>query len=242
MPELNVHNSDFFFLPETNRDRLRQTIVDLCHTRLPRRYGYSPLTDIQVLCPSRKGELGVVELNKQLQAAINPAGPDKQEITVMGNLLREGDKVMQMKNNYDIPWTKDDGSVGTGIFNGDVGILEYLNRATDTAKIRFDDRVAVYSMEMMENLELAYAATVHKSQGNEFEAVIIPMFPGPPQLYYRNLLYTAVTRAKALLILVGMSGVVRQMVENDRKTRRYSGLKDFLVRSDSDFPEETEEE
>ncbi len=137
---------------------------------------------------------------------------------------------MQTKNDYDIAWTREDSGTGTGVFNGDIGILEEIDRAAGYLTVRFEDRLAVYNLQSAENLELAYAVTVHKSQGNEFPAVVMPMYPGPPQLYYRNLLYTAVTRAKALLVLVGRQGVVYQMVENNRKMRRYSGLKYFLTK------------
>ncbi len=231
MPELAVRTGDFFFMEDHQRAHIRDTVVQLYTTRLPRTYQYSPLTDIQVLCPSRKGELGVNELNRRLQEAVNPPAPEKPEITINGMQFRVGDKVMQIKNDYDIGWTRPDGSSGTGVFNGDVGILTSIDRPSESIAIRFDDRVAVYSFDTAGNLDLAYATTVHKSQGSEFEAVIMPMFPGPPQLYYRNLLYTAVTRAKSLLVMVGVPSVVREMVANDRRTKRYSGLSCFLTGS-----------
>ncbi len=229
MPELRCRNGDFFFLEDHAREHIRDTIVQLYTTRLPKSYGYSPLSDIQVLCPGRKGELGVHELNLRLQEAVNPPQHGKTEITINGMTFRVGDKVMQIKNDYDIPWSRADGTNGTGVFNGDVGILKLIDRPTETIVIVYDDREAVYSFDTAGNLDLAYATTVHKSQGSEFEAVIMPMYPGPPQLYYRNLLYTAVTRAKSLLILVGMDHVVERMVENDRRTKRYSGLCCFLT-------------
>ncbi len=239
LPDLASRDGDFFFIRDSVRDHVRDTIVQLCSTRLPRRYGYSPLSDIQVLCPGRKGELGVQALNKDLQAAINPPAPGKTELTLNGQLYRAGDKVMQIKNDYDIPWTRDDGTTGTGVFNGDVGILEMIDRASETLQIRFDDRLADYSFDTADNLDLAYATTVHKSQGSEFEAVVMPMFPGPTPLYYRNLLYTAVTRARSLLILVGLPAVVQQMVENDRRTNRYSGLSCFLTGAAAEVQPET---
>ncbi|MBQ9082870.1 MAG: ATP-dependent RecD-like DNA helicase [Clostridia bacterium] len=234
LPELRRRNGDFFFLEDHVREHIRDTIVQLYTTRLPKSYGYSPLSDIQVLCPGRKGELGVHELNLRLQEAVNPPQHGKTEITINGMTFRVGDKVMQIKNDYDIPWSRADGTNGTGVFNGDVGILKLIDRPTETIVIVYDDREAVYSFDTAGNLDLAYATTVHKSQGSEFEAVIMPMYPGPPQLYYRNLLYTAVTRAKSLLILVGMDHVVARMVENDRRTKRYSGLCCFLTGGDAE--------
>ncbi len=228
-PELHVRSSDFFFLPCRDPARIGSTVVDLYANRLPASYGYSPLTDIQVLSPGRKGDLGTMELNKRLQDAVNPPSAAKQEIAIGASLFREGDKVMQTKNNYNLPWTRLDGTTGEGVFNGDVGILVEVDKRAGALTVQIDDKLVVYGRESAEELELAYAMTVHKSQGNEFQAVVIPMYPGPRQLYYRNLLYTAITRAKSLLVLVGREEVVRGMVENDRKTRRYSGLYYFLT-------------
>ena len=228
-PELAVRSSDFFFLPCGEPESLSRLIVDLCARRLPASYGYSPYTDIQVLAPGRKGEVGNNELNKKLQAVINPPEKGKKEIALNGTLFREGDKVMQIKNDYDLPWTKADGTMGEGIFNGDLGILLEIDRRSSSLTVQMDDRLVVYETETAGNeLELAYAMTVHKSQGSEFQAVIIPMFPGPSQLYYRNLLYTAITRAKSLLILAGTKETIYRMVENNRKTKRYTGLLTFL--------------
>ncbi len=229
MPELSVHSSDFFFLRGNEPGGIASTIVSLCGTRLPAGYGYSPMTDIQVLCPGRKGELGTVELNRKLQAELNPPDKKKAEITISGTLFREGDKVMQIKNNYNLPWTKFDGTAGEGVFNGDLGILCGIDRRASTMTVQMEDRVVLYELESAAELELAYAMTIHKSQGNEFAAVVMPMYPGAPQLYYRNLLYTGITRAKSLLILVGTQRTVQTMVENDKKTRRYTGLYYFLT-------------
>lgn len=233
-PELNIHTSDFFFLPYRSSEEIGSIIVDLCSRRLPKSYNYSPLTDIQVLSPGRKGELGTMKLNSKLQQAINPPTPGKNEISVDGTLFREGDKVMQVKNDYDMQWTRDDGTCGEGVFNGDLGVLVQIDRHAATLVVRMDDRIVLYEKESAKELELAYAMTVHKSQGNEFPAVVIPMYRCAPQLCYRNLLYTAVTRAKSLLILVGRAETVRQMVANDRKTRRYTGLYDLLAKGESD--------
>ena len=234
MPELSARNNDFFFLNSNDKSKISETIIDLCANRLPRSYGYSPLFDIQVLCPGRKGELGTIELNKKLQNKLNPASRDKKEITINGSLFRECDKVMQRKNNYDIPWVKTDLTSGEGVFNGDVGILTEINKSASSLTVQFDDRTAMYDIDDAVDLELAYAITVHKSQGSEFEAVIMPMFQGPPQLYYRNLLYTGVTRAKSMIVMVGTTSTVYKMVENNRKTKRYSGLKYFLTRECSE--------
>jgi exodeoxyribonuclease V alpha subunit len=234
MPELNIRNEDFFFLRCGEPTEISRMIVDLCYRRLPDSYGFSPLTDIQVLSPSRKGELGTQELNKKLQQAINPPDGRKAEIRVNGILFREGDKVMQVKNDYNLPWTRTDGSVGEGVFNGDLGIIQKIDRRASVITVLMDDRIVPYELETAAELELAYAMTVHKSQGNEFPAVVIPIFRGAPQLAYRNLLYTAVTRAKSLLILVGTPNTVRTMVENNRKTKRYTGLFYFLTGGEAD--------
>ena len=230
MPEITRKDSDFFFLPYADKQKIADTIADLYIRRLPSTYGYSPLEDIQILCPGRKGELGVVELNKRLQQVFNPSVSKAQELTMPLYTFRQGDKVMQTRNNYDLLWTKADGTEGSGIFNGDIGVIERIDKAAKAACVRFEDKTVFYDEEALLNLELAYAATVHKSQGNEFNAVIMPMYYGPPMLYYRNLLYTAVTRAKKLLILVGQVPVLKTMVDNNRKTLRYSALKDFLER------------
>lgn len=235
MPVTDVKNNDFFFLQCSSPSVMSDTIIELCKNRLPRTYGYSPTDDIQVLSPSRKGELGTAELNKALQSALNPPSPDKREIIVNQRLLREGDKVMQYKNNYNILWSKEDGSTGEGIFNGDVGKLIEVNKASQRVKIQFEDKIASYTFDDIIDVDLAYCSTVHKSQGNEFEAVIIPMYNSPPQLLYRNLLYTAVTRAKKLLIMVGKPEIMERMVNNNKRTLRYSGLKNFLLRGTEDI-------
>ena len=233
LPELRRRDSDFFFLSEDDVARAAKLIVDLCARRLPKSYGYSPVGDIQVLCPGRKGELGTVELNTHLREAINPPAKDKPEVKVNGALFRLGDKVMQVKNDYQLPWTKEDDTSGQGVFNGDMGVITRIDRAGGAIEVRIDDKDVLYDLEHAANeLEPAYAATVHKSQGNEFTAVVMPVLRAPGQLCYRNLLYTGVTRAKQLLILVGQQGVVSAMIANDKKTRRYTGLARFLKRED----------
>lgn len=229
LPDLRRHDSDFFFLPQEDPQKAAQLIVSLCSVRLPRSYGYSSVTDIQVLCPGRKGELGTVELNKHLREAINPPARGKAEVKVNGALFRLGDKVMQIRNDYNLPWAKEDGTAGEGVFNGDMGVITEIDKPGGAIHVRIDDKDVVYDFERASNeLEPAYAVTVHKSQGNEFPAVVIPVLDPPRQLCYRNLLYTGVTRAKQLLILVGRRGVIDAMVENNRKTKRYTGLKWFL--------------
>ncbi len=233
-PLLDVSDRDFFFLERKNSAHAVRTVAGLCASRLPEAYGFSPLSDIQVLCPSRKGNLGTVSLNQALQSVINPPSDSKNEITVNGVTLREGDKVMQVKNNYNITWEKA-GEEGSGIFNGDIGVLEKIQKGVGSLSVRFDeDRIASYAPEDAADLELAYAVTVHKSQGNEFEAVILPIFGVVPQLCYRNLFYTAVTRAKRLLIVVGSREQIIEMVNNNKKTRRYSALKSLLAEMTED--------
>lgn len=229
-PIIDDTKSDFFFMKRTSLDSLVSTISSLFVDRLPKSYGYSPLSDIQILCPGRKGQIGTYEINKVLQQSINPKESFKREININGTILRMGDKVMQNRNNYNIPWTKENGENGEGVFNGDIGILTSVTSNPPALQVTYDDKVAFYDAESATDLELAYAVTVHKSQGNEFNAVIIPLYNNPPQLIYRNLLYTAVTRAKKLLIIIGSNKTLYRMVENNKKTLRYSALKDFILR------------
>lgn len=230
-PELENNGSDFFFMRRASYEQTAKTVIELCAARLPKAYGFSPLWDIQVAVPSRIGALGTVELNKLLQNALNPADTAKSEHKFGARILRERDKVMQIKNNYDILWRKDDGEEGTGVFNGDIGVIEMLDRPSQTLLIRFDDRLAEYSFDMADEIEHAFAITVHKSQGSEFEAVIMPLMSFHPKLYYRNILYTGVTRAKKLMILIGMPETVYKMAENHRKVLRYTNLARLLTES-----------
>ena len=227
-PKLGVRDKDFFFMRTDSPFIAAKTVSDLCATRLPRAYGYSPLDDIQVICPSRMGECGTNNINRVMQASLNPPDASKLETTVGATVFRTGDKVMQTRNNYDIEWTGPDGD-GTGIFNGDIGILRNVDLRSRMAEIMFDERKAVIPFEALQELELAYAVTVHKSQGNEFPAVIMPIIGVPPRLAYRNLLYTGVTRAKKILVLVGSQSQIYAMAANDKKARRYSALKHFLL-------------
>ncbi len=222
------NRGDCFFLPRGSAREVTATVTELVQTRLPKAYGYTAWEGLQVLCPGRKGELGTVEMNRRLQELLNPPDDKKPELTVEGKTLRVGDKVMHTRNNYDIPWSRDNGDNGSGVFNGDIGVLEDIRLREDTLLVRYDDRLAVYTKQDAQDLEPAYAITVHKSQGSEFEAVVLPLFRSTPNLCYRHLLYTAVTRAKKLLILVGSRDTLQQMIDNDRKTLRYTGLQHFL--------------
>ncbi len=225
MPDLKTVNSDFFFLRRQSEENVKQTIRDLVTTRLPNKMGI-PSDQIQVLTPTRKGGVGTWSLNGILQAALNPPAPEKKERRVGEFTFREGDRVMQTRNNYDILWKKTDGSaVGTGIFNGDIGSIVKIDPQMETVTIIFDDREADYDFTQLNELEPAYAMTVHKSQGSEYRAVILAAWSGSPYLLSRSVLYTAITRARELLIIVGREEVVAAMTENAKRNRRYSGLK-----------------
>ena len=226
-PDLKNDGKDFFHLERPSTYLTAQTVSELCAERLPKAYGWDAFSDIQVICPSKKGETGTQNLNKLLQEALNPAEKGKSELMIAGRVFRTGDKVMQIKNNYNIPW-ESPSEKGVGIFNGDIGILTEINLSTAMVTVNFDGRVAQIPGEYLSELELAYAITVHKSQGSEFKAVVIPAINVVPNLAYRNLLYTAVTRARDLLVTVGSAQTIDAMTQNDRKAKRYSALKHFL--------------
>lgn len=235
MPELKKKDNDFFFFQRLSFDEVSDTVLELCNKRLPQAYKYSPIDDIQVLCPTRLGPIGTVEFNKKLQAVINPYNKLLPEIKTHTYTYRMNDKVMQTKNNYDIKWVREE-EKGSGIFNGDIGTIMEVDRLSMSLKINFDGRICIYNNAMIEHLELAYAITVHKSQGSEFNVVIIPLLGGYDKLYFRNLLYTAVTRAKKMLIIVGSSKRVEYMVNNNRRTNRYSCLKNMLEEECNESP------
>ena len=225
LPNLSVKDRDFFFMKRRTGESVVQTIQELCATRLPERMGI-PVQEIQVLSPSRKGETGTRELNKALQAVLNPKKPGMREKIYGDFSYREGDRVMQIRNNYDILWKRTDTfGVGAGIFNGDIGRIEKIDFSEETMTIRFDDREAEYTFDMLGELEPAYAMTVHKSQGSEYRAVILAAFSGSQLLFTRSVLYTAITRARELLIIVGNEEIIAAMTMNDRQQRRYSALK-----------------
>ncbi|MBQ8416258.1 MAG: ATP-dependent RecD-like DNA helicase [Clostridia bacterium] len=228
MPRLDVKDNDFFFLPRETDAEIAATVVQLCQIRLPKTYGEMAIKGTQVLSPTRKGETGTEHLNVLLQQALNPPSREKKERKFRELIFREGDRVMQMHNNYDIEWEREDGSWGNGVFNGDIGTVVRIDPANERMEIRFDDRSVTYDFNMLDELEPAYAVTVHKSQGSEYPIVVIPMGSAPTMLLSRNLLYTAVTRARGMVILVGREETVRAMVENNRQSMRYTGLRRWL--------------
>ncbi|HHV99317.1 MAG TPA: ATP-dependent RecD-like DNA helicase [Clostridiaceae bacterium] len=237
-PLMNVKDGDFYFISRNTGSSIVNTIVELCTKRLPATYGYDPMKHIQVLTPMKKGLTGVKNLNTELQKALNPPGKAKSEKVFRDCIFREGDRVMQIKNNYNLRWIKssDLNCDGTGVFNGDTGTIQYIDVEEQVLTVLFEDeRIVEYDFSILDELELAYAVTVHKSQGSEFPVVIMPAFAGPSMLMTRNLLYTAITRAKELVVLVGDADVVIEMVNNDRETLRYSGLAEKLQRLGAEF-------
>ena len=232
-PDLTVKNNDFFYLYRRTDREIAETVVDLCKTRLPRTYGKATEGGIQIITPSRKGEAGTENLNRLLQASLNPPEKGKRELKYRETVFRVGDRVMQTKNNYDIEWECSDGTdqtAGSGVFNGDIGTVVFIDTADREMVVRFDDKEATYTGEMLDELEHAWAVTVHKSQGSEYPFVIVPMYNAPSLLLTRNLLYTAVTRARRMVILVGREDIVRTMVDNNRQSMRYTGLAHRLGR------------
>jgi len=232
--EISRDSKDFFFLPRGNIDVIYKHIIELVRDKLPK-YCKCKQFDIQILTPMKKGALGVETLNKILQQYLNPASPKKREITFGDRVFREGDKLIALKNNYQMEWEergKNDIIIesGTGVFNGDLGLVRVINAFDRTITVEFDARrFAVYSSTQLDELDLAYALTVHKSQGSEYPAVIIPLLSGPPTLMNRNLLYTAVTRAKSCLVIIGSKDRLDHMIKNNVDSVRYTGLCDRLA-------------
>ena len=229
MPELNVKNSnsDFFFSQENSPYKAPYKVADFVTRRIPSGFGFDPIKDIQVLCPSKKGDAGTEMINHILQEQLNPPSKNKKQKVFKGYVLREGDRVIQTKNNYDLVWFNGE-KTGMGIFNGEIGILQSIDLENDIINVVFDDYEAMYSSKDIQDLELAYAMTVHKSQGSEFDAVVMPVVSVPNKLCYRNLFYTGVTRAKKLLVLVGTQEQIKKLVDNNKKSMRYSALNYFL--------------
>ena len=218
---------DFFFL-ETDGEAAQKLVCDLVTTRLPRSYGFDPIRDIQVLCPTKLGPTGTQALNVELQNLLNPERRGKPQLQSASRVFRVGDKVMQVRNNYEIVWNRIGGEQGVGAYNGDIGIVESIDPRTRSMVVRMDDRRLLYQAENLSELEIAYAITVHKSQGSECPAVILPVAQVPPRLCYRNLFYTGVTRARKLCIVAGRRDVVNRMMGNVRQNLRYSGLRQLL--------------
>ena len=228
-PNFAENKGDFFFLKRLNQSAAVKLTVELCAERLPKNMKIPP-EEIQVLTPTRRGAAGVQGLNKALQAALNPPAEGKTEKNYGGAVFRVGDRVMQIRNNYDIVWTNRENTVsGTGAFNGDVGYIVSIDAAHETLTVDYDGRLAAYGFDMLSELEHAWAMTVHKSQGSEYRAVILCLCGAPPQLAYRGILYTAVTRARELMILVGDGQQAERMIDNHKQTRRYSGLRARLA-------------
>jgi len=223
VPNLGEKTSDMFFMRRAMPQAVADTVADLIAERLPKNMGV-PAMQIQVLTPSRKGEAGTAALNKSLQERLNPRGA-KRERELAGTLFREGDRVMQIRNDYDIIYTTKNGATGAGVYNGDLGVITAIDLAAETITVDFDDKLVEYMFEQALDLELAYAVTVHKSQGSEYRAVILALPPGMPRLATRAVLYTAITRARELLVVVGDDEVFVQMVGNNERAKRYSGLR-----------------
>lgn len=234
MPYINRRDGDFFFENKDNVDLILSTIIDLINRRLPNfKKAWDKYRDIQILTPTRKGILGVQNLNNKLQEVLNPKSPSKREKELKEVIFREGDKVMQTKNNYSLKWIRVNGSgenEGVGVFNGDMGFIQSINEEEKTITIIFDDeRKVIYDYIYLDELELAYAITIHKSQGSEFKVIITPAFMGSPLLMNKNLLYTAITRAKELVVVVGIPKALKYMVSNTRSMERYSSLRDRII-------------
>lgn len=224
MPLLDNKSSDFFFMKRTSGAELVDLVCSLCQKRLSDAYGYDPFEDIQVITPSRKGIAGTMNLNVELQKVLNPQSTMKLEKQVGNVVFREGDKIMQIKNNYSQEWAYDDGRTGQGVYNGETGIIERINTFEEYFDVNFDGRKVRYDLTQFDEIEHAYAVTVHKSQGSEYPCVIIPILDAPPGLLTRNMLYTALTRAKSNAIITGSPEKTMEMVRNDRQIFRYTGL------------------
>ena len=223
MPVLNRRDNDFFFIEKNGNAEIAELLTQFVCTRLPRRYGADPWEEIQVITSTRKSVLGTAELNAAFQQALNPPARDKTEKKYGAVIFREGDKIMQIKNDYDLVWKRGT-EEGTGVFNGDIGRITDINTRAETLCIDFDGRIAEYDFSQLEELELAYAITVHKSQGSEYRIIVIPMFEAPAPLMNRKLLYTAITRARELAIIVGSRAALAKMVANGHVARRYTAL------------------
>lgn len=228
-PLLNEKNQDFYFIHKKSHRDIVETIRGLCKERLPDYYNVDPIKDIQILSPMKNSDIGTLNLNKVLQESLNPKSSKKEEKVFPTRIYREGDKVMQVKNNYDLAWQLDNGTQGKGVYNGDIGFITMLDNKERVLEVLFDDgKRCLYGFDQLDDLILAYAATVHKSQGSEFKVVIMPISYGPPMLLSRNVLYTAITRAKELVVLVGDERYLHEMIRNNKNRERHSGLGQFF--------------
>lgn len=233
MPALNEEEGDFFFVPKLSSKGVNESLIELCTNKIPENFGFDPIKDIQVLSPMRKGDTGVRHLNVILQQVLNPEKDDKPQKTIGNVIFRLGDRVMHIRNDYGMPWTLTDASgcfsEGLGVYNGDLGIIIDIDIKAELLTVRFDDnRVCEYRLDRLDSLEHAFAITVHKSQGTEFPAVVIPLFGVPRGLVCKNLLYTAVTRARKLVVLIGSPSTMEEMIRNINEKERYSGLKERI--------------
>jgi len=235
MPVLDSKDKDFFFIERSSPHAIAHTVVDLCKNRLLAKYGEDIINKIQVLTPSKKGVTGTGNLNILLQSELNPFDYGKRERKGISHIIREADKVMQIRNNYAIEWKQKDGAEGVGIYNGDIGTVRTVDVMNEIVTVEFDDDKTVeYDFPTLDEIIHAFAITIHKSQGSEYPIIILPISKEVPKLQTRNLLYTAVTRAQSMVIIIGEADSIKFMVENNRQTIRYSGLSDILV---EDFDE-----
>ena len=221
--------SDYFFMKRSRPEDAAALVIELCRTRLPGYRGLSP-ADIQVIAPTKLRGCGTAALNQRLQEALNPARPGQDELRTPAGAMRAGDRVMQTVNDYDLPWERDNGEAGLGVFNGDIGVVEEADAKAGFLTVRYDDRLATYAAEQLRELDLAYAITVHKAQGSEFPCVILVLMDGPERLMTRNLLYTGLTRARSLLVIVGQPETLSRMAARDRTQKRYTALRVRLRR------------
>ena len=238
MPVLDAKDKDFFFMERSSPQAIANTVADLCKNRLPAKYGKDIINKIHVLTPSKKGITGTGNLNVLLQSELNPFDYGKHEKKSISHIIREEDKVMQIRNNYAIEWKQKDGTEGVGIYNGDIGVVKSIDNVNEIATVEFDDDKTVeYDFQMLDEIIHAFAITIHKSQGSEYPVIILPISKEVPKLQTRNLLYTAVTRAQNMVIVIGEADSIEFMVENNLQTVRYSGLSDILVEDWDEYQE-----
>lgn len=232
-PICNEEDKDFFFIRSSSAKEALDIVEDLAYNRIPKYYGFDPKNDIQILSAMKRGTCGVENLNEVLQRALNPAKENLNELMLGKKIYRVGDKIMQIKNDYKLEWTSDNGIIGEGVYNGDSGILADIDDAGEWIEVNFDGKFVRYEQKQMDEIDHSFAITIHKSQGSEFPCIIIPIVAGPPMLLSRNILYTAITRAQKLVVLVGSRDILSQMIKNEREVKRNSSL-DEKIKSYSD--------